>query len=157
MLKLTAAGSYVWSGRVGGTSGDVGNCIVVDGSDNVYLAGYFAGTADFDPQSGTANLTTAGQDDIFFGMYTQSGVGISENSFAAISLYPNPCTEVLQLNLSENSEAVISVYNTAGQLVLSSVSAQSTVTLNTAALENGVYFVEVNQNGSIARSKFVKQ
>lgn len=157
MLKLSAAGAHVWSGRVGGTSGDVGNCIVVDGNDNVYLAGYFAGTADFDPQGGTANLTTAGQDDIFFGKYTQSGVGIAETSALNLNVYPNPCAEIIQVTMNANGATVFNIYNAAGQLVLTNYASASTASINVSQLESGLYILESVQDGNISRSQFVKQ
>ena len=65
VLKLNATGAYQWAGRVGGTSGDVGHGVSVDGSGNVLVTGTFQGTVDFDPGAGTANLTSAGGDDVF--------------------------------------------------------------------------------------------
>lgn len=157
MLKLTVAGAYVWSAKIGGTAGDVGNCIVVDGNDNVYLAGYFSGTADFDPQGGTVNLTSGGQDDIFFGRYGQSGVGITENGAASINVYSNPCSDFIQVTLSTNDIAVINVYNTAGQLILTETSNSSGTSINVSNLESGLYILEAVQNGNAVRERFLKQ
>lgn len=49
-----------WARQMGGTSWDQGNANVVDASGNVYITGYFDGTADFDPGPGTFNLSSAG-------------------------------------------------------------------------------------------------
>jgi len=65
IAKLDANGNYVWAKNLSGSSNDVGNSIAVDSSNNTYTTGYFAGTADFDPDSGVANLTSAGINDIF--------------------------------------------------------------------------------------------
>jgi len=62
---LASEGDYLWAKRLGGTGGDIGTGIAVDGSGNVYTTGYFEATADFDPGAGTAELTSAGSLDIF--------------------------------------------------------------------------------------------
>ena len=62
-----------WVKSAGGTSADFARSIAVDGSGNVYVAGGYNGTADFDPSSGTTNLTPAGDTDIFFAKYNSSG------------------------------------------------------------------------------------
>ena len=63
--KLNSAGNFVWAASMGAASNDQGNSVAVDGSGNVYTIGTFQGTADFDPNSGTMNLTSAGSTDIF--------------------------------------------------------------------------------------------
>ncbi len=57
VLKLTSDGDFVWARRVGGTLGEFSRGVAVDASGNVHLSGYFTGTVDFDPGTGTANLT----------------------------------------------------------------------------------------------------
>lgn len=74
--KYTSAGALVWAKRVVGTGTTDQNIvygITVDASENVYITGVFQGTADFDPGAGTANLTSAGSNDIFFAKYDNSG------------------------------------------------------------------------------------
>ncbi len=64
-------GSLIWAKSVGGTTdNDKGNSVAIDGSGNVYITGHFFGTVDFDPGSGTANLTSVGNYDIFFAKYS---------------------------------------------------------------------------------------
>ena len=47
--------------------------IKIDASGNRYVTGSFGGTADFDPSASTANLTSAGSNDIFISKYNSSG------------------------------------------------------------------------------------
>jgi hypothetical protein len=65
ILKLDAAGNFVWAKCFRGTSFNGGNSIAVDDFGNVYTTGYFAGNADFDPGAGTVLLASAGSFDIF--------------------------------------------------------------------------------------------
>ena len=76
LAKYDASGNYVWARGMGGTppNGDRGISLALDGSGNVLLTGYFSGTADFDPGAGTANLTSAGGNDIFLAKYNASGI-----------------------------------------------------------------------------------
>ncbi len=63
--KLDADGNLLWVKQMGGTRYDRGNSITVDANGNVYTIGEFEDTADFDPGTETANLTSAGSEDIF--------------------------------------------------------------------------------------------
>ena len=76
LTKINADGSYGWTKTMGGTSDDDcrGNGIIMDFSGNTYLMGYFKGTVDFDPGSGTDNHTSAGMNDIFLTKFTASGI-----------------------------------------------------------------------------------
>ena len=71
--KLHSSGDFVWVKSMAGTGGDEGHDITVDSSGNVYNAGFFSGTVDFDPGTGTANLTSAGSSDIFISKLDNSG------------------------------------------------------------------------------------
>ncbi len=71
--KLDASGNFVWAKQLGGTSFEKGHAIVVDAPGNIYTTGYFNGTTDFDPGSGTFNLTAAGSSEIFISKLDASG------------------------------------------------------------------------------------
>ena len=58
LAKYDASGNYVWAKSMGGTGGDLGNSLALDGSGNVVVTGVFKATADFDPSAGTTNLTS---------------------------------------------------------------------------------------------------
>ncbi len=73
LAKYDATGNYVFAKQIGGTSRDEGSSVAVDASGNTYLTGYFQGAADFDPGAGTANLTSAGNYDIFLAKYDALG------------------------------------------------------------------------------------
>ncbi len=73
IAKYDSSGNYVWAKQIGGTSFDQGIAIAIDGSGNVYTTGSFAGTADFDPGVGTANLTSASGSGIFISKLDTDG------------------------------------------------------------------------------------
>lgn len=92
VLRLTSAGNFVSVYQVGGASDDDPWAIALDDNDNVYLSGYFQGTADFESGAGTQNLTSAGGNDLFvvrinsnntFGWVKQIGAGGNELGIAA--------------------------------------------------------------------------
>ena len=57
--------SFEWAKSMGGTTNDQGRSIAMDEQGNVYTAGDFRNTVDFDPGSGTFNLISNGAQDIF--------------------------------------------------------------------------------------------
>jgi hypothetical protein len=72
VMKLTSAGSYQWHTFYGGISGDRANALAVDGSDNVYMAGY--STAAWQGEGNTNPLHPySGSDDIVVMKLTSTG------------------------------------------------------------------------------------
>lgn len=99
VAKYSNTGNYIWAIKLGGTSSDDGKSIDIDDSGNVYVAGDFCGTVDFNPASATVNLTSNGSSDIFVAKYNSSGnyiwagnVGGNSSDFAnciVIDLFGN--------------------------------------------------------------------
>ena len=73
IAKYTAGGAYLWAFNIGSGGGDLGQAITLDGSANVYVTGYFQGSADFDPGAGTTNLVSTGGTDVFVSKYNAAG------------------------------------------------------------------------------------
>jgi hypothetical protein len=59
--KLDSAGNFIWAKSMGGTYYDSGNSIAVDNNYNVYVAGHFHLTADFDPGINTFSMSAGPQ------------------------------------------------------------------------------------------------
>jgi S-layer family protein/beta-propeller repeat-containing protein len=73
IAKLDSNANLIWARSLGGTSTEYSNYIGVDSLNNVYTIGGLYGTVDFDPGVGTANLTSAGDEDIFISKLNSNG------------------------------------------------------------------------------------
>ncbi|MBL7911607.1 MAG: SBBP repeat-containing protein [Bacteroidia bacterium] len=60
ILKLNSTGNFVWAKQIGGSSADQAYSIILDATANIYVAGNFLSTVDFDPNAGVQNLTAIG-------------------------------------------------------------------------------------------------
>ncbi|MEZ4905195.1 MAG: SBBP repeat-containing protein [Spirosomataceae bacterium] len=69
VAKYNSGGTFRRVQQAGGTNSDVGGDIATDGSGNVYVAGFFNGTATF----GATPITSAGGNDIFVTKYNSGG------------------------------------------------------------------------------------
>jgi alpha-tubulin suppressor-like RCC1 family protein len=63
----------LYAKRMGGVYEDQANSVAVDSEGNIYAAGFFSGTVDFDPGLGVFNLTESGGRDIFISKLTSTG------------------------------------------------------------------------------------
>ena len=75
LSKFDSSGAFKWARTWGGSSheSDEGVGVAADGSDNVYVTGWFQDTVDFDPGSGVDNHTSNGEYDVFLSKFDSSG------------------------------------------------------------------------------------
>jgi uncharacterized repeat protein (TIGR01451 family) len=72
--KYDMNGNYIWAKDIGGMDDEISGSIQVDVSGNVYIAGRFTGTVDFDPGIGVFNLVGSPlNSQTFFAKYNVSG------------------------------------------------------------------------------------
>ena len=66
LLKLDKDGNFMWANHYGGVDWDLPGAVAIDADEQVYLAGNFKFSVDFDPGPGTEILTVSqGFDDAF--------------------------------------------------------------------------------------------
>lgn len=87
ILKLDAAGNYLWAKSMGGWGTDVAYAIDTDQAGNVIIAGSFASTnADFNPSASVTNTFSAvGGADGFIAYYSANGDYTYAKSFGGAS------------------------------------------------------------------------
>jgi uncharacterized protein (DUF2249 family) len=150
--KLDEDGNFINVKVFGGTTDDNLQTILVDADNNVYATGSFNGTVDFDPNAGTSNLISTGQQDGFILKLTQSTASLNDQNGMFSTIYPNPATTQITIQTNENVESVL-IYNLKGELV-------QTTTQKNISIENltaGLYLMTIKTSTGISQVKFVKE
>ena len=92
---------------------------------------------------------------------TNNGSGIDENNYASdlFSIYPNPATDIVTLNVDNvnNADFTLNIYNVIGKLVRSELLKQNQQQINVGDLSNGTYMIEINSKELIERQKLTIQ
>lgn len=86
--KYSTDGAYQWTKTVGGMGWDYGYSIAIDTSGDVYFAGGFSNTVDFDPSGGVDiknEVGDAGEYDVFLSKYSSSGTYLWTNTVGGTS------------------------------------------------------------------------
>lgn len=100
IAKWDMNGNYVWAKRAGANYNDMGYAIRVDNNGSVYYAGTFAGVVDFDPGTGTVNLTSGSNSKAFISKLDANGNFVWARDYGASG---SSCIHwELQLDNNEN-------------------------------------------------------
>lgn len=73
ILKLKPNGAFGWAKQVGGRGFESAGYLTMDASANLYIAGSFMDTVDFDPGAGISKIVSAGGYDGYFLKLDSSG------------------------------------------------------------------------------------
>ncbi|TAE50179.1 MAG: T9SS C-terminal target domain-containing protein [Bacteroidetes bacterium] len=153
--KLDADGDFLWAKSFGGSGDDRANAIAVDALGNVYTAGQFQDTVDFDPDSGTSDLTSQGIQDMFVQKMSQSATSIDELTEGFdFSIFPNPANDFIRVT-HVPLNARVDMTDISGKVVYSSMVYDTETVIQTNTFVSGIYVVSVHSKGSVSNRKLV--
>lgn len=92
---------------------------------------------------------------IFYSEQTISGIETTGNE--AVTVYPNPAGETVQVTLRTAPDATFELYNIGGQLMLSENLSTSDKTISLEGIAQGVYFYKVITGNRTYSGKIIKQ
>ena len=116
---------------------------------------------------GTFNFTvqatnSAGNDTKALSIKIENGVGVSENEIGNISIYPNPTTGELTIEIAgqaRNDVASVEIFDMFGKTLLSNhlITSSSHHLINISHLSAGIYFVKIRTEVGEVIKKVVKE
>jgi hypothetical protein len=74
LAKYDSLGNLIWANSMGGNLYDDAEDVLVDTVGNIYLAGSFQTTVDFDPEGGVELRVSNGLSDAYLACYSPSGI-----------------------------------------------------------------------------------
>jgi hypothetical protein len=85
-------------------------------------------------------------------------VGINEQQESRFSLYPNPATDKITIEISRETEgSKLFIVNVEGQVQLEQKITQSKTQIDISTLPSGVYFVRLINDNTVEIGKLIKQ
>ena len=92
-------------------------------------------------------------DDITF---SDGTLGVNESQIDGLQFYPNPATQILNINANDRISA-IAIYNQIGQRVMLVSPDQTTSTLDISMLSSGMFMVRItSESGAVENKKLIK-
>ncbi len=118
-----------------------------------YVCGVFEQSASFE----NFNVTSNGATDLFVYKFDEP-LNIDESQIIALSVFPNPCSNILHLNF-KNTNAITStliIHDITGkQLIYENFVSSSDYDIDVSNLENGIYELTLLSNKGIYSDKLI--
>ena len=126
--------------------------LITDGSNSIYLVGKFSSIVDFDPGSGTANLTATGAYDAFVLKLSTPLVNIEPtNPFNSIAVYPNPSDGKFSI-LTDLAEFEIIVHDLFGRMIYCGKNIRE---IDLGEESKGIYLVQILSDNLFSTQRVV--
>jgi polyhydroxybutyrate depolymerase len=94
----------------------------------------------------------------FFKRFHHTTLDIENSKLPNLSVYPNPATDILQVNGFNNTDhGLISILDVSGRVVMQKCFENGFTTLNVSKLQSGAYILQLNDGNSIQTARFLKQ
>lgn len=110
---------------------------------------------DVDPEGNPGDGTNHPERRPYLEVYVDGPLATGEVGTKVFRFYPNPVRDVVQLSLENDAPARYTIMNAAGQVILSDRTSGSRSTISVEGLSNGLYILQVEQEGVTELKKFV--
>jgi len=80
---------------------------------------------------------------------------VNEIQDFSFNIFPNPATDILNINIKENKNTVVRIYNLLGGEILNTLISKTSSTMDVSTLTDGIYVLEIISGNAIGRKKFV--
>ena len=85
-------------------------------------------------------------------------VGMEEQLFSSMDIYPNPTNGNLSITLEEGTASSVTIRNSLGQILLHDKSlSRDQLKLGISAYPKGLYFLQLEVDGELITKKVVKE
>lgn len=152
IMKLNNVGIIERQNTIGGSDGERLPQAIKNLDGSYTIAGQSRSNI-----SGDKTENSRGDYDFWIIKHAQT-LGLEENPFAtAITLFPNPAKNTLQLNTQDKTIDQINIYTMTGSKVLQLDMETVSPTVDVSSLASGVYYVQLYSGKNVALKKFVKE
>lgn len=126
------------------------------GDSNDYVFNASAGSLSVIWAVGTS--TTYAYHDIRGATALSVSLGISENNLLSFEMYPNPVSDLLNIQLPTSTEkAEVSVFDYTGRLVSSKTISSNDTAIDVQKISKGIYVIRVATKSKIGVQRFLKK
>ncbi|WP_430413065.1 T9SS type A sorting domain-containing protein [Kordia sp.] len=156
--KIDGDSNFIWAKSIGGSSWDIPYGIKIGPQNQIYIAGTFTGSVDFDFTTNTDNQNRGSGYNIFTSKWKDPEV-LSVNTFENQQSYifPNPAKERINLSFQKNIQEVdITLFTVSGELLFKKKFQHiEKVTLPLQNISRGIYFLNVTGNSITETHKLI--
>lgn len=158
-FRLNHAGGLVWLTTMGSSFDDYTRSIHVNKFNEVYVAGHFQATVDFDPSSTQVNKTSNGGQDVFLQKLGQPLLNLpSISPFPEVRFFPNPTSDYLNIETDREVEFLsYELTDTKGMTLDKGIFYTSTSRLDLRNYPSGTYFLSIQQGYKSVIQKIVRE
>ena len=160
VAKMDTTGNFHWAKSAGGPGIEEAYGLAAGINNDIFISGGFESTAEF----GADNITsTGGTFNMFLSRITFENIpvpnGINEMHDDAISIYPNPASDVVHIKLSgEHENASIEIIDMCGKVVMQDKTTNENTMIDVRGLSAGVYFAQIrSRNRNIVRTLLISR
>lgn len=128
----------------------------VDCADTSVIVGETSATFTATVSGDYAVIITDGPCSEMSACVTVNVVGLTDNDFAGITVYPNPMNDNLNITNENGVIESVELVSTTGSIVYTSTVSSNNYTVNTTNLKAGIYFVNVQTSNGVKTYKVIK-